>query len=943
MGSVPTASFPFARLAGVGAVVFLANAALLVLQLVASRLLAPFIGSDLYTWTAIIGVFLLGIALGNAYGGKLADRYPSPRTLAAVLLVGAAAAIWMAFAPLLFNTFYRAIPLGPRIPLLAALLCFPAGFVLSLLTPLSIKLGLPDVSKTGRVAGTVFALSTLGCLLGNYATGFYLIPLYRIDTLVYVATGSLLVLAIGVFAVMKLNPPRANEKTPVADAAGSPANPHAFSSIRQAFMVVFLASFCGMTLELAASRVIAEKLGVSLFTWTGIIGVMLAGTALGNLTGGFLADRANRPEGMRRAVAWLAAVIGGLYVFCLVAKGVKPLLNSLEIDYLLDVVEDARLLWSGAACGLAAAVAIYFGAVRLANEVTPRSVLAATLIAAGAGTVCIFVTRAVLNHSDGLDKLELVNQVLVWTFALFFLPMFALGMISPQVIRLAVPDVAHVGQVAGRVYAWSTAGAIAGTFATGYLLVSMLGVDRTVLGASAVLVCIGCALMSRLYLRMAVSVCGAGLLFSLLPGDWLLAARIAVALAAAAVAWTDVAIRLARARSKHGSLAEVLVALQRSDAREASAGVFIYAISIVLGGITGGFILLGRMGKEDDLAAMVETNYYKIKVRREYKLFDEGRMYTGELSLYLDHLLHSSVNLNDPTYIYYPHEHMQMEFLWAAQSVAPNPKVLVVGGGGYTFPRYAKTLLPETQLDVVEIDPGVTRVAYEFLGLKKELGIRDFNMDGRQFVAEKAEPHSYDLIVQDAVNDLSVPAHLLTREYNDAVKAALKPNGVYLLTIIDEIEYGKLWRASMATLRQTFAHVLLLTTSETPTLSPDMPLGARQAVEWQFQEGAKDRHVYVIYGSDRPIDLRGMHAKNVEVAILRKKPLPFEGRVVFLNPRLFSVMRVDMMKPRFYTHILPDEFLEPFLRQEPGLILTDQFAPVDNLMADVFRRRNRSH
>jgi hypothetical protein len=52
---------------------------------------------------------------------------------------------------------------------------------------------------------------------------------------------------------------------------------------------------------------------------------------------------------------------------------------------------------------------------------------------------------------------------------------------------------------------------------------------------------------------------------------------------------------------------------------------------------------------------------------------------------------------------------------------------------------------------------------------------------------------------------------------------------------------------------------------------------------------------------------------------------------------------VDMMKPRFYTHILPDEFLEPFLRQEPGLILTDQFAPVDNLMADVFRRRNRSH
>src|SRR6266540_4845097 len=77
MAFVPmAATLPFARLVGVGAVVFFANAALLVLQLVASRLLAPFIGSDLYTWTSIIGVFLTGIALGNAYGGKLADRYP---------------------------------------------------------------------------------------------------------------------------------------------------------------------------------------------------------------------------------------------------------------------------------------------------------------------------------------------------------------------------------------------------------------------------------------------------------------------------------------------------------------------------------------------------------------------------------------------------------------------------------------------------------------------------------------------------------------------------------------------------------------------------------------------------------------------------------------------------------------------------------------------------
>src|SRR3954468_2197872 len=110
MGSPPlTAPLPMARLLGVGAVVFLANAALLVLQLVASRLLAPFIGSDLYTWTSIIGVFMAGIALGNAYGGRLADRSPTPRTLAVLLAIGAAVAAWMAVAPELFraNGLYK--------------------------------------------------------------------------------------------------------------------------------------------------------------------------------------------------------------------------------------------------------------------------------------------------------------------------------------------------------------------------------------------------------------------------------------------------------------------------------------------------------------------------------------------------------------------------------------------------------------------------------------------------------------------------------------------------------------------------------------------------------------------------------------------------------------------------------------------------------------------
>ena len=147
---------------------------MLVLQLVAGRLLAPFVGSDLYTWTAVIGVFLTGIALGNAYGGRLADRFPSPRTLAVPSWPsGRSRPVWMAVFPVLLTEFkppagdksvpplsYTADP--ARRPHPAAdrgVLCLPAGFVLSLLTPLAIKIGLSDVSRVGRVSGMVFALS----------------------------------------------------------------------------------------------------------------------------------------------------------------------------------------------------------------------------------------------------------------------------------------------------------------------------------------------------------------------------------------------------------------------------------------------------------------------------------------------------------------------------------------------------------------------------------------------------------------------------------------------------------------------------------------------------------------------------------------------------------------------------------------------------------------
>jgi predicted membrane-bound spermidine synthase len=843
---------PVGRLASVGAVIFAANAAMLVLQLVAGKLLAPFIGSSLETWTSIIGVFLVGIALGNGYGGKVADRYPTPRTLAILLAIGAVTALWMLVFPMLLgsNGAYKSLPLGPRIPILAAILCLPAGFVLSLLTPLAIKLGLPDVAHTGRVAGLIFSLSTLGCLIGNYVTGFYLIPTFTINALVVVSAGVLLILAAISLLMVKGQEPtpqpapsREGEKDPGTshslpdpqNASDSPlpggrgaggvgssgTNPHAFTDIRQAYLIVFLASFCGMTLELTASRVLAQAVGVSLFTWTGVIGVMLAGTALGNFSGGLLADWTARPN--------------------------------------------ARF--------------------------SPRVALASTLILAGATTVMMFVSMALITRFSPFDEWDPITQVMGWTFALFFLPMFMLGLVSPQVIRLSVPDVSHVGRVAGRVYAWSTAGAIVGTFAAGYFLLSTFGMHHTLLGVALVL-----TLISLLVVNI----------------------------------WSD-----AREAAKGGAA---------TTGYNAGAGVLLYLFAIVLGGVTGGFILVNRK-PGDDVVAQVESNYYTIKVSR--RLTDEHgtpldprderarRRY-----LNLDRLLHSVVDPDRPEYLYYTHEHIQMEFLWLAKATSPEPRTLVVGGGGYTFPRFAQEVMPESQIDVVEIDPKVTQVAYDHLGLSRDYkNLRPIHMDGRQFVAEKAAPGSYDLVIQDAVNDLSVPAHLMTKEYNDAVKATLKPGGVYLLTIIDSVAQGKLWKAAMATLKQTFPaeNVVLLTDGALA------PTGTPSGDHWNRQ-----RHVMVIYASDKPFSWDAIQKAKPEPTMTLERlrdPITeltyssngFESAAVlyWLSLHVELGRRLEV-----HTHAVPAERLKPFTDRDPGVILTDQFCPIDNLMAEVFRRRN---
>ena len=732
-------------------IVLLANCAVLVLQLVAGRLLAPFIGVSLATWTSIIGVFMAGISLGNWHGGKVADRDPNARTLSRLLFLGGVASLAaLGFILLLGDgALVRPLPLLPRIFLLTTVFFLPASYILSMITPLAIRLLLPDVRHTGSIVGTIYALGTLGSLVGNFLTGFVLIAYLPVNVIV-IGVSAVLVL-LGLFArtqngqavtrpaafeapAILAEPPVPDE--PLAATSHLDAPRHWWSlagNIPLACAVVAIASACTMTIELAASRVLAPHIGVSLYTWTGIIGVVLIAITIGNYLGGRLADRWPKPS-----VLGLCIFLGGL--------------TSLATLALVEPVTASGLL----------------------------------------------------------TRMGLIERIVSLAALLFFVPVLFLSTISPQVTRLAVTNLAHAGRVAGHIYAWSTAGALVGTFATGWLLISLLGVYRLIFLAGLIL-----------------------LALTIVVGQF----------------WRQAPALIVSA----GVAAAALVGLQ----------------------VTG----------KTTSACTMETDYFCIRVQ------DQMRDDQIVRALVLDHLIHSFVKVDDPSYLGYEHEHVQAEMTRAVADRVPDPHVLVIGGGGYTYPRWVEAFVPSATIEVVEVDPGVTEIAYRELGLSPDTRIVSHNLDGRQFVHEVAQRDRYDLVVQDAVNDLSVPYHIMTKEYNDYIAEILTDDGIYLLTVIDLYDNGQLLRSAIRTMMRTFPEVELLSTQPS------------------WNHGGSS--VFVIYGSKKKLDLN-----EVRQALERQ-----------------GVGRMETIAQE-------SERLRAYVESGPQIVLTDQYAPVDNLISILFRSRS---
>lgn len=712
-----------------------AGFSVLLLEITASRLLAPVIGVSLETWTGIIGVVLAGYALGDALGGSLADRLPSPRLLAATLCLGGVAMMATVPAADLMRGAWLDGPLFARVVLVAAIVLLWPSVLLGTVLPIATRLTLRTTTAAGTTAGGLSAAATASSVLGVAFGGFYLLEHFGIRAIV-LATGGGLVALAAIGLVASAEGPARNHAADAPPSGRSPVRPPV------PLLLAALGGAAVMTVELAGMRLAAPLFGSSLYTWASVIGATLLGISLGNALGGRLADR--------QPTARLLA-----HAFALSGAGT---LVALLMPYIYS------RLWPRMTAALLAALPPALG-------------------------LPLFLGAMLLPAAVGF------------------------GTISPILIRLSLHSIGESGNVVGRIYAAQAVGSIAGTFAAGFLLISLLGARAVILLVAQAAV-LGGVLVARI-----------------------------------------------------GTAAERPV---RPQLAVAAAGAFVFTLAASVTGWVPS-------------PCLRESNYYCIRV------LDVA---PGTRALALDSLIHSYVHPTDPTALSYDYEKGWAVLLAdvaarrAASGDAAPLRALFVGGGGYVFPRYMSDVYPASRIEVVEIDPAVTRVAVDALGLSPALARRTWIEDGRQFFLRRPQ-QSYDFVFTDVFRDAySIPYHLTTREFARLVADALDPDGVYAVNIVDG-RLGLFARSYVRTLQFVFRHVYLL------------PAGA----DWRQNV----QTIFVVFAAQQPLDLR---------AIAARRP-PGVNREIPLVP-------------------LTAEELAAYLAAGPSVVLTDDRAPVDNFLARVY-------
>jgi spermidine synthase/MFS family permease len=321
-----------------------------------------------------------------------------------------------------------------------------------------------------------------------------------------------------------------------------------------------------------------------------------------------------------------------------------------------------------------------------------------------------------------------------------------------------------------------------------------------------------------------------------------------------------------------------LVGGRRQNARAGKGGgIGALAFLVALTGAMG--LLAARSGALTSPCDR-ESSYYCIRV------FDAGpRTGRPSATLVLDHLGHGVNDQATPDYFWSGYIELTDLVIRARQGERPDFSAYFIGGGAYTLPRGWQARYPEAALTVSEIDPEVTRMAQDRLWLDPAAGLlRILHQDARVALTRRSTGERYDVIIGDAFRDISVPAHLVTREFAQIVRDNLTPQGSYALTVVDEPRRTRFLFSVVRTLFEVF---------------PVVEIWAEVA---QLQQA--ERITYLVVAGETPSPAN----------------------------RIDSRIDLDRSWVRW-----PADDLKPRVMASDSPVLTDDYAPVDRLLGTVLR------
>jgi spermidine synthase len=442
----------------------------------------------------------------------------------------------------------------------------------------------------------------------------------------------------------------------------------------------------------------------------------------------------------RRGKASPAVFHAVIYIVAFVTGAIVMSFEMLGSRYLNPYFGSGIYTWAALiSTVLAALTAGYF----LGGFIADRTVSAATLgTIVGVASVYLLVLP---SFADAILRfvLDTIDNVrlgsLYAALAIMFPPVVLLGVYSPFAIRLVLRNTQRSGTVSGTVYGVSTAGSIAGTLGTTFFLIPTIGTRAITLWLGAVGM-------------------GSGLL--LLALDRVHLSKKGVGSTAALVAFA------------------VLVL----------AGSCVSADDLIDENVRAQMLKL-----KDGPVAHLETEYNDLFVGKHGSL----------LSLSSTHkrydYIESIIDLKDPDVMTLLYSRIMPVALAYPQETK---RILMMGLGAGSLSTYLGRAMPDAQIDVVELDPGVIAAGKKYFGLRETDKVRFIESDGRVYLNRHKD--TYDLILLDAFRELGVPFHMLTREFYALVKEHLAPGGAVASNVVANT---KLYLSTLVTLHAVFPTV----------------------------------------------------------------------------------------------------------------------------------------